>query len=290
MADEELQAYLRCIGQQLEELEMLSSIYCAPGELQMLDAGVVADFNEFLGADTPPSSLRSHLEYMVKLSIPANQSLEVRIELPHLYPLLEQARVSVHSPLLGKAREQHLKVEIDRYLCERREEDPEPYIFQLLSWLQEQIEALIQRPVSEFEQPQPEPEPPEPLEPPQTAAHLERLWIYSHHIKSSAKRQELVRQARHLELTGFSRPGKPGIICVEGQAEQVQQFWRAIKALRWQKISVVRTEPGQRRRGFDTFSEQLFNEEEGIMNMGQFIKFLEAHGFGYMKSELFGLA
>ncbi|BFG05198.1 RWD domain-containing protein 2A [Drosophila madeirensis] len=286
MADEELQTYRRCIGQQLEELEMLSSIYCGTGELQMLDAGVVADFNEFLETDTPPSSLRSHLEYMVKLSIPANQRLDVRVELPHLYPLLEQARVSVHSPLLGKAKGQHLKDELEQYLSERREEDPEPYIFQLLSWLQEQIEALIQRPASEFELPHLEaPEQPQP------AAHLERLWIYSHHIKSSAKRQELIRQARQLELTGFSRPGKPGIICVEGQTEQVQEFWRTIKSLRWQKISVVRTEPRQRRRVFETFSEQLFNEEdEGIMNMGQFIKFLEAHGVGYMKSELFGLA
>ncbi|XP_034141377.1 RWD domain-containing protein 2A [Drosophila guanche] len=286
MADEELQTYRRCIGQQLEELEMLSSIYCGTGELQMLDAGVVADFNEFLETDTPPSSLRSHLEYMVKLSVPANQRLDVRVELPHLYPLLEQARVSVHSPLLGKAKEQHLKIELEQYLSEKREEDPEPYIFQLLSWLQEQIEALIQRPASEFELTHLVPP-----EQPQPAAHLERLWIYSHHIKSSAKRQELIRQARQLELTGFSRPGKPGIICVEGQTEQVQEFWRTIKSLRWQKISVVRSEPRQRRRVFETFSEQLFNEEdEGIMNMGQFIKFLEAHGFGYMKSELFGLA
>ncbi|EDW35569.1 GL17149 [Drosophila persimilis] len=285
MAEEELQTYRRCIGQQLEELEMLSSIYCGPGELQMLDAGVVADFNEFLGAATPRNILPSHLEYIVKLSINANQRQDVRIELPHLYPVLEQPRVSVHSPLLGKAKEQHLKIEIEGYLSERREEEPEPYIFQLLSWLQEKIETLLQRPASEFEQPQLKPP-----EPPQTATHLERLWIYSHHIKSSAKRQELIRQARQLDLTGFSRPGKPGIICVEGLAEQVQQFWRTIKSLRWQKISVVRTEPRQRKRGFDTFTEQLFNEEEGIMNMGQFIKFLEAHGFGYMKSELFGLA
>jgi len=100
----------------------------------------------------------------------------------------------------------------------------------------------------------------------------------------------LIRQARQLQLTGFSRPGKPGIICVEGDSENVQEFWRTIKALRWQKISVVRTEPRQRKRGFEDFSEQLFNAEEGVMNMGQFIRFLEAHGFGYMKSELFGLA
>lgn len=290
MAQEELLTYRRCIGQQLEELELLSSIYCAPGELQMLDAGVVADFNEFLqeDKDKPTPNLRSHLEYVVKLSLPAKQSVEVRVELPHLYPLLEQARVSVHSPLLGKSREQRLKADIEQYQGERRQEDAEPYIFQLLSWLQDQIEDLLKRPASDFAEP-PQPEPQEEAPPP-AAPHLERLWIYSHHIKSTAKRQELIRQARQLELTGFSRPGKPGIICVEGEPDNVQEFWRSIKALRWQKISVVRTESRQRKRGFQDFSEQLFNAEEGVMNMGQFIRFLEAHGVGYMKSELFGLA
>ncbi|XP_016967827.1 RWD domain-containing protein 2B [Drosophila biarmipes] len=289
MAEEELQAYRRCIGKQLEELELLSSIYCGAGELEMLDAGVVADFNEFLEEPKPVTDLRSNLEYMVKLSLPAKQSVEVRVELPHLYPLLEQARVSVHTPLLGKAREQRLKMDLEEFQGERQEEEPEPYIYQLLSWLQEHIEDLIKRPASEFAE-QPAQEPQDIPPPASLPSHLERMWIYSHHIKSTAKRQELIRQARQLQLTGFSRPGKPGIICVEGESDNVQEFWRTIKALRWQKISVVRTEPRQRKRGFEDFSEQLFNAEEGVMNMGQFIRFLEAHGFGYMKSELFGLA
>ncbi|XP_043663059.1 RWD domain-containing protein 2B [Drosophila teissieri] len=288
MAEEELQIYHRCVGLQLEELELLSSIYCAPGELHMLDAGVVADFNEFLEEDKtkPATSLLSHLEYVVKLTLPGKQCVEVRVELPHLYPLLEQARISVHTTLLGKSREQRLKSDLEQYQSDRREEDAEPYIFQLLSWLQEHIEDLLKRPASEFEvllvASQDAQQPP--------ATHLERMWIYSHHIKSTAKRQELIRQARQLELTGFSRPGKPGIICVEGDSANVHEFWRSIKALRWQKICLVRSEPRQRKRGFEDFSEQLFNAEEGVMNMGQFIRFLEAHGFGYMKSELFGLA
>ncbi|XP_017012158.2 RWD domain-containing protein 2B [Drosophila takahashii] len=288
MAEQELQTYRRCIGQQLEELELLSSIYCAPGELEMLDAGVVADFNEFLEEDErkPAANLPSHLEYVVKLSLPAKRSVEVRVELPLLYPLLEQARVSVHTPLLGKSKEQRLKSDMEQFQSERRAEEPVPYIFQLLSWLQEHIEDLLKRPASEFVDQQEEPQ-----DLPQLAvSHLERMWIYSHHIKSTAKRQELIRQAHQLQLTGFSRPGKPGIICVEGESENVQEFWVTIKALRWQKISVVRTEPRQRKRGFEDFSEQLFNAEEGVMNMGQFIRFLEAHGFGYMKAELFGLA
>ncbi|XP_034479980.1 RWD domain-containing protein 2B [Drosophila innubila] len=280
----ELESYRRCIGQQLEELELLSSIYCGAGELQLLDAGVVADFNEFLATNSSPTALRSHLEYIIKLSLSGKRVVDVRIELPHLYPLVELARISVHTTLLGKVKQQLLKTDITKYLEEQCNAE-EPYIYQLLSWLQDQIEALLLRPSSELESPPAE-------ELPKAVSHLERLWIFSHHIKSSAKRQEIVRLARQLQLSGFSRPGKPGIICVEGQPDQVQEYWRTIKMLRWQKISLVRTEQRQRKRLFDNFSEQLFNAndgEEGVMNMGQFIRFLEAHGTGYMKSELFGL-
>ncbi|KAM8711090.1 hypothetical protein ACLKA7_000253 [Drosophila subpalustris] len=286
----ELESYRRCIGQQLEELELLNSIYCGAGELQLLDAGVVADFNEFNGATNPvpsPATLRSHLEYVIKLSLPGKRTVDVRIELPHLYPLVELARISVHTTLLDKVKEQHLKNEIAKYLAEQCHAE-EPYVYQLLSWLQDQIEALSLRSSSDLESP------PAAVELPRVATQLERLWIHSHHIKSSAKRQEIVRLARQLQLSGFSRPGKPGIICVEGQPEQVQEYWRTIKLLRWQKISLVKSEQRQRKRLFDNFSEQLFNAsdnggEEGVMNMGQFIRFLEAHGTGYMKSELFGI-
>lgn len=307
LAMEELQTYRRCIGQQLEELELLSSIYCAPGELHLLDAGVVADFNEFLGeseSEVPSpvdvaATLRSNLEYIIKLTMPAKRTVDVRIELPHLYPQLELARISVNTTLLGKVKEEHLKVQIKNYLLEQCTGSEEPYVYQVLSWLQEQIEKLLLRPASEFENPTVvgvEEQQQQQQQPSSrgTTQELERIWIYSHHIKSSAKRQELVRQARQMQLTGFSRPGKPGIICVEGRPEQVQEYWRSIKALRWQKITLVRTEQRQRKRYFENFSEQLFNasndaDDEGVMNMGQFIKFLETHGAGYMKSELFGL-
>ncbi|EDV98108.1 RWD domain-containing protein 2B [Drosophila grimshawi] len=277
----DLQAYCRCLRQQLEELELLESIYYGPRELQLLDASVVADFNEFVRSESQ-TPLRSHLEYIIKLSLPCKSSVDVRVELPHLYPLLELARISVHSALLDKANTEHLKQQIENYLAKQRSDPGEPYIYQLLIWLQEQIETLLLRPASEL--------PAVPEEQPKVV-QLERLWIYSHHIKSSSKRQELIRQARQLQLSGFSRPGKPGIICVEGEQEQVQEYWRSIRALRWQKISLVRTELCRKRR-FEQFTEQLFNDgtdgDEGPINMAQFIKFLEAHGTGYMKSEFFG--
>ncbi|ALC40445.1 CG30338 [Drosophila busckii] len=286
--------YPRCLNHQLEEFELLSSIYCAPGELQLLDAGVVADFSELLKQEPIVSveRLSSHLEYIIKLSLSGRRSVDVRIELPHLYPLLELAKISVHTTLLDKAKQQHLKQQTEEFLEQQRDTE-QPYIYQLLSWLQEQIEALMQRALSSAESSLVE-EQQQQQQLGKTCA-LERHWIYLHHLKSSDKRQEIVRLARHLHLSGFSRPGKPAIICVEGAPEQLHEYYRSIKGLHFQKISLVRIEQQQRKRRFDGFQEQLFNDSEqpsqdNIMSMSQFIKFLESHNSGYMKALLFSLA
>ncbi|XP_067627427.1 RWD domain-containing protein 2A [Eurosta solidaginis] len=294
--------YVECIRKQLEEIDLLSSIYCAAGELNIIDAGVISDFNDYLTkptAQSAQSALRAHLEYTITLSVAHGKSkdkIEVRIELPLLYPLLEKAIITVISALLGKAKESYLRREIEKYIDTM--DCSECYVFQVVSWLQDELNALIERNETELDKEREKDQ--------ESALECERLWIYSHHIKSKKKRQEIQREARNLYLTGFSRPGKPGVICVEGLRENTQEFWRIIKAMRWQHITICKSELWQgklqSRRRFDGFKEQLFCDDldadddddtavggEGVMNMRLFIKYLEAHKSGYMKKELFGL-
>ncbi|XP_017476786.1 PREDICTED: RWD domain-containing protein 2A [Rhagoletis zephyria] len=291
---DEQDLYVQCISKQLEEVDMLSSIYCTPGEMHIFDASVIGDFNDFLNMPTavPTIALKAHLDYTITLTVAHGQrkdKMDIRIELPHLYPLLENAIVTVFSALLGKTKELYLKREIEKYI--ETMDKTECYVFQVVSWLQDELIALIARDASEFE------ENDGLVEENENEIECERLWIYSHHIKSKKKRQEIQREARNLDLTGFSRPGKPGIICVEGLREHTQDFWRIIKAMRWQHITICKSEPWQgklqKRRRFEGFKEQLFcdnlDNEDGVMNMGLFIKFLETHKSGYMKKELFGL-
>jgi len=237
---------------------------------------------------------KAHLDFTIQLSVlheKSNAKLDIRIELPHLYPLLENAIVIIHSPLLSKPKEIYLKAEIENFISTM--EKSETYVFQVISWIQEQIDELIKRDNSKFEKSQEELAPTLPEE----LVDFERLWIYSHHIKSKTKRQEIAKQARNFELSGFSRPGKPGIICIEGIRENTQEFWRILKSMRWQKIVICKSEVKhgklEKLRRFEGFKEQLFcddlDNEEGIMNMGLFLKYLELHNSGYMKKELFGL-
>lgn len=52
-----------------------------------------------------------------------------------------------------------------------------------------------------------------------------RLWIYSHHIYNKSKRKNMLDWARELGLSGFSMPGKPGVVCVEGLQPACEEFW-----------------------------------------------------------------
>lgn len=296
----ERELYVDCITKQLEEVDMLSSIYCSPGEMHIFDPGVISDFNEFVKTtdSNPKTALKAHLDYIITITVlhgTRQEKLDVRIELPHLYPALENAIVSIHSTLLSKAKENYFKNEIEQFISTM--ERNETYIYQIISWIQDQIENLLKRDASEFADNVTIESSTAPVE---VTFDFERLWIYSHHLKSKTKRQEIVRYSRDLDLTGFSRPGKPGIICVEGLQANTQNFWKTIKSMHWQKIFICKNELKKgtldklnRFRRFEGFKEQLFcddlENEDGVMNMGLFLKYLELHNSGYMKKELFGL-
>lgn len=59
-----------------------------------------------------------------------------------------------------------------------------------------------------------------------------RLWIYSHHIYNKSKRKNILDWAKELQLTGFSMPGKPGVVCVEGLQAACEEFWARCVTLR----------------------------------------------------------
>lgn len=60
---------------------------------------------------------------------------------------------------------------------------------------------------------------------PVSAKTFTRLWIYSHHIYNKSKRKNILEWAKELQLTGFSMPGKPGVVCVEGLQDACEEFW-----------------------------------------------------------------
>lgn len=44
--------------------------------------------------------------------------------------------------------------------------------------------------------------------------------------------------AKELHLCGFSTPGKPAVIIVEGRLQSCEEFWKTVRSWQWKRISL----------------------------------------------------
>ncbi|XP_050098657.1 RWD domain-containing protein 2A [Anopheles aquasalis] len=289
---------------QLDEFQMLSEIFCNAGELQLDDYGCIENLTSFI-ADTK-ERLNQKMEYHFMLPLLENEKVQILVELPHHYPVLEMPRIVIRSAIIARDQERELQMRIQQYIETEIIERQDPYVYQIICWIQDNFSDLLQ---SSRERKADSPSSPTTnADSTPKSIVFERLWIYSHHLKSKGKRQTIIKTARELGLTGFSRPGKPAIICIEGPQSDTQDFWRIIKALRWQKIQIKLNETETvftdgsleqtlaKLRRFETgFREELFcdmeedsDAEDLPMSMSLFMKFLDKHNCNYIKKTLFG--
>lgn len=65
-----------------------------------------------------------------------------------------------------------------------------------------------------------------------------RVFIYFHHIKSERKKKEIVNNAKELNLSGLWKEGFPGLLLAEGNRDDINEYIRILKSLKWQKMTV----------------------------------------------------
>ncbi|KAL1509269.1 hypothetical protein ABEB36_004032 [Hypothenemus hampei] len=268
---------------QLEELESLQAMFYNPGEIKIEDAGVFFEIKEFVAGKlnvVPP-----RLGYVVNLLI-EGKKFEMCVSLSHDYPFVKP-EIFLRSHLLNKVQHVELNKKIGEFLTGLPE--GEPCIFTIISWLQDNahdyctLEKLENSNESYQEQ---------------DDKVLARYWIYSHHIYSKTKRKALTELAHQLNINGFVLPGKPGIICVEGNACDVNEWWQTVKSMNWKRIFCKVTESNKEETKstnflkFHGFVEKVFENhgpKYNHMNMGEFFKYLDEHQLAYIFKDLFGV-
>jgi acylphosphatase len=125
---------------------------------------------------------------------------------------------------------------------------------------------------------------------------VSRAWIYFHHIFSHDKRQRITSLARELHLSGFSHPGKPGMTCVEGLKNDVDEFIRQLKKLPWKKMQIKEIEHAKVENlsefcKFFSFEELLFESENqpNHVDLGLLFNFLKEKNFAHILNLFFGI-
>ncbi|KFM60454.1 RWD domain-containing protein 2A, partial [Stegodyphus mimosarum] len=242
---------------QLSEIEMLSSMYPDSNEFSISLPSAVADMNRFITGKT--RRVPTELDFTLNLHIPdVKDKLEVNVIFPHEYPA-KKPHICARSTGLSRALQKELNSAISDFISSQPEGDLCMITF--INWVTEIATSFFSPQTSELDAAKNQCE---------ERNIFCRMWIYSHHIFSKFKRREIVDCGQDLNLTGFSLPGKPGFICIEGRKRDCYEFLQHLKHMSWKKISLVKEETEEINessvdsvRRFDGFQEISFHVRRG---------------------------
>ncbi|XP_054754801.2 RWD domain-containing protein 2B-like [Lytechinus pictus] len=304
---------------QLSEIELLDSMFPGDGEFCLDDPSVLSDLRTIVdeaakcsgvadqrisgtcsekgSGSTAPSSTSQlkgikQLSFSIKICISDHQNvipnvdLDLQCSLPLDYPNA-LPELNVQSNILS--RQQYRMLNDD--LLEQIEslDRGELCITEAVQWLQENASSFLD--TSEVSS---QGNPKEQSKKKQQPQSFTRLWIHSHHIYSRSKREDIFAWSKERGLTGFSLPGKPGIICVEGPQGEVDELWHKLRRLNWKKLTSKHREDFALDandkelfstnfnclRHFSDFQEINFDvrgSRDYHMDLGQFYQYLEKH-------------
>lgn len=288
------------LEQQVDELELLQSIFSAPGEFQVDDQSSydqVSAFLKDLAPDTP-GRLSCKLHIPIDAHQPENEhertdasaavplTVDISIRLPHSYPE-KQPEVYVSSNGLTRRGQDDLNSDLKEYVSSSLPPG-DVCLLSIVEWIRDNAGGYF--PIPNI------PDSVE-LESDEPLSHFSRMWLYMHHIYSKTKRRDILSLAQELDLTGFCLPGKPGVVCIEGEVRNTKEFYTILRRWNWKSITCRKREviPDsnvdalRRISGFQELVLDTHGQRQNHMDMGQFLDYLRRHKLEYMFKILFGV-
>ncbi|AWO98702.1 putative RWD domain-containing protein 2B [Scophthalmus maximus] len=275
---------------QLAELELLTSMFPSRRELELTDQLAVAQLRDRAEGSAPaerPAALRPQFLITQRVeSAGAATIVSLSCAYPSEYPSV-LPEITVRCAGLSRAQQTQLHTALNTYLTENGQ--GEVCVLLAVDWVKDNLQFFINKSLTAAPAPRKEPSP-------RTEEVFSRLWIYSHHIYNKTKRKNILEWSKELGLSGFSMPGKPGIVCVEGPQSACEEFWSRVKVLTWKKIMIRHREDIpldghcedsgtvdsiESLRKFTGFDEAMFDphgNRGNHMDLGQLYQFLNEKG------------
>jgi hypothetical protein len=88
---------------------------------------------------------------------------------------------------------------------------------------------------------------------------LVRVWFYFPSISTRSKRDDFIIHAPSYSLTGFLYAGKPGLLCVEGTSQNIDDYMKFIKTESWGDIPAHHKKVSERYRESGGKVERVFD-------------------------------
>ncbi|CAG9982479.1 unnamed protein product [Clonostachys byssicola] len=91
-----------------------------------------------------------------------------------------------------------------------------------------------------------------------------RVWFYFPSISTRSKRDDLINHAPGYGLTGFLLAGKPGVLCVEGGSQAIDDYMKFIKTESWGDIPSGHKKVSERYRESGPDIKRAFQDMQEI--------------------------
>ncbi|KAM4628327.1 RWD domain-containing protein 2B [Polymixia lowei] len=275
---------------QLAEIDLLSSMFPTQDELDITDQLALAELRDYVEGSTetpPPSRPRFLIKQKVDTASMNGVDVTISCAYPSEYPSV-LPEITIRCADLSRAQQTQLQSDLNAYLMENCQ--GEVCVLSAVEWVKDNSHLYINKGSSTAMASHRESACPPPPE------MFSRLWIYSHHIYNKTKRKNILEWSKELGLSGFSMPGKPGIVCVEGPQTACEEFWSRVKVLTWKKIMIRHREDipldsqgmdskndenMDSLRKFTGFEEAMFDphgNRGNHMDLGQLYHFLTEKG------------
>jgi hypothetical protein len=98
---------------------------------------------------------------------------------------------------------------------------------------------------------------------------LVRVWFYFPSISTRSKRDDFIINAPSYNLTGFLCAGKPGLLCLEGDSQRIDDYMKFIKTESWGDIPAHHKKVSERHREKDIQSRVFQDMREITDSVGE---------------------
>lgn len=281
---------------QLSEIELLASMFPTEDEFVVNDQLALAELRDFVDKKmlNAPSS---KIHFTIYLKLDVSETLEEIFSLSCSYPFRYPTilpEIVVRAPSLTRAQQALLNADLETYL--RTCCNSEVCVLSATEWIKDHaVDYLCKELISTTGQ--------DTQRTTSNDAIFTRLWIYSHHIYNKHKRKNILDWSKELHLSGFSMPGKPGVVCIEGLQSSCEEFWARVRRLTWKRILIRHREDIslngqsddieiQKQRKFPNFEEKIFDvhgTRGNHMDLGQLYQFLNEKGCADVFPMYFGI-
>ncbi|MBN3302916.1 RWD domain-containing protein 2B [Amia ocellicauda] len=280
---------------QLSEIELLLSMFPSQEEFVIDDQLAVAELRDYAEGRTAtlPTS-RARITVRQKLDTASGNVVVFSVSCIYVinYPTV-LPEITVRSSELNRSQQTHLHTDLNAYLKENC--CGELCVLAAIEWVKDNAHMYLNKGLL------PDLVQAKKQDPSGQGAMFTRLWIYSHHIYNKQKRKNILDWSKELGLTGFSMPGKPGIVCAEGPQIACEEFWARLRRLTWQRILIrhredipldsdgIGTDSLQRFTGFEEAIFDTRGNRGNHMDLGQLYHFLNEKGCGDVFQLYFGI-